>query len=57
MKICGIKFVDEVAKHGKVWTSQASGDPETPQRDRNNLPDFLRAMPMQVSAKYAKISN
>ena len=31
--------------------SGASGGSETPQRERNNLPDLLGAMPVQVSVK------
>ena len=35
--------------------SQASGGPNTPQRNRNNLPDLLRVMPVRVSIKDGKI--
>ena len=31
--------------------SQASGGPDTPPRNRNNLPDLLREMPVTVSVK------
>ena len=37
--------------------SWASGGPDTPQRNWNNVPDLLRAMPVKVSAKVGKISN
>ena len=29
-----------------MWMSGASGIPDTPQRDRNNIPDLLRAIPL-----------
>ena len=35
----------------------ASGGADTPQRNRNNVPDLLRAMLMKVSVKAGKISN
>ena len=37
--------------------SRTSGGSDTPQRNWNNLPDLLRAMPMKVSIKDGKISN
>ena len=37
--------------------SQASGVSSMPQRNRNNLPDLLRAMLVKVSIKDGKISN
>ena len=37
--------------------SLASGGSDTPQRNRNNLPDLLRAMPVKVSVKDGKISD
>ena len=36
--------------------SRASGGPDTPQRNRNNIPDLLRAMPVKESVKDGKIS-
>ena len=35
--------------------SQASGVPDTPQRNRNNVADLLRAMSVKVSVKDGKI--
>ena len=35
--------------------SQASGSPGMPQRNRNNIPDLLRAMPLKVFVKDGKI--
>ena len=37
--------------------SWASGGPDTLQRNRNNLPDLLRTMPVKVSVKDGKISH
>ena len=37
--------------------SRASGGPDTPQRNWNDIPDLLRAMSVKVSAKDGKISN
>ena len=37
--------------------SRASGGSDTPQRNRNNLPDLLRIMPFKVFIKDGKISN
>ena len=37
--------------------SQASGVPDTPQRNRDNFPDLLRAMPVKAYVKDGKISN
>ena len=37
--------------------SRASGGSDTPQRNRNNLPDLLRTMPVKVFIKDGKISN
>ena len=37
--------------------SRVSGGPDTSQRNRNNLPDLLKAMPVKVSVKDGKISN
>ena len=37
--------------------SRASGDPDTPKRNWNNLPDLLRAMSVKASVKDGKISN
>ena len=37
--------------------SRASGSPDTPQRNRNNLPDLLRAMPVKASVKDGRICN
>ena len=36
--------------------SGASGRSETPQRNRNNIPDLLRTMPVKVSVKDEEIS-
>ena len=36
--------------------SRASGGPNTPQNDRNYIPDLLRATPVKVSLKDGKIS-
>ena len=35
---------------------RASNGPDTPQRNRNNNPDVLRAIPVCVSVKDGKIS-
>ena len=35
----------------------ASGGSDTPQRNRNNLHDLLRTMPVKVSVKDGKLSN
>ena len=37
--------------------SGASGGPDTPQRNWNNIHDLLRTMPVKVSIKGGKISN
>ena len=37
--------------------SRASGGPDTPQRNWNNIPALLRAMPVKVSVKDGKISD
>ena len=37
--------------------SRASGGPGTPQGNRNNIPDLLRAMPVKISLKDGKVSN
>ena len=37
--------------------SRASGGPEMPQRNRENISDVLTAMPVKVSVKDGKISN
>ena len=37
--------------------SWASGGPNTPQRNRNNIPDLLRTMLLKVSVKDGKVSN
>ena len=37
--------------------SRASGGPDTPQRNRNNLPDLLRTMSVKESVIDGKISN
>ena len=34
-----------------------SGGSDTPQRNRNNTPDLLKAMPVKVTVKDEKISN
>ena len=31
--------------------NRASGDPDTPQRNWNNIPDHLRTMPVKLSVK------
>ena len=36
--------------------SGASGGPDTPQRNKNDIPDLLRATPGTVSVKDGKIS-
>ena len=36
---------------------QASGVSETPQRNRNDITDLLRAMPVKVYVKDGKICN
>ena len=35
--------------------SRASGGPNTPQRNRNNIPDLRRAIPVKVSVIDGKI--
>ena len=37
--ICGIEFVDWAVKLGKGVNGLSSGGPDTPQRNRNNIPD------------------
>ena len=37
--------------------SRASGGPDTPQRNWNNLPDLQRGMHVKVSVTDGKISN
>ena len=37
--------------------SGASASPETPQRNWNNIPDLLRAMPVKVLVGHGKICN
>ena len=37
--------------------SRASGGPDTPQRNWNNISNFLRAMSVKVSIKDGKMSN
>ena len=37
--------------------SRASGGPDTPQRNRNNILDLLRKMSLKVSVKDTEISN
>ena len=44
----------------EIWKGceiPASGVRSSPQRNRNNIPDPLRAMPVKVSVKAGKISN
>ena len=36
---------------------RTSGVPNTPPRNRNNIPDLLRAMPVRVFVKDGMISN
>ena len=36
--------------------SRDSGGPDTPKRNRNNVPGLLRAMPVNVSVKDGKVS-
>ena len=36
--------------------SGASGGPDTPKKNWNNIPDLLRTMPVKVSVKDGKIS-
>ena len=52
--ICGIEFVEYAAKLGKGVNELSFW---WPQRNRNNIPDLLRAMPVKASVKDGKILN
>ena len=58
--ICGIEFVDTVVEKGvnesSLWCSRlSSGIPDTAQRNRNNIPDFMRTVSVNSSVKDEKI--
>ena len=55
--ICGTEFVDLAVKIGKGVNELSFGGSHTPQRNRNNLPDLPRTMPVKVSIKDGNISN
>ena len=44
-------------KLGKGVNELGFWGPNTPQRNMNNIPDLLRAMPVKVSVEDGKISN
>ena len=46
--IYGIDSVKKAVEFGKGLMSQASGGPDTPQRNGKNAPDLLRAMHVKV---------
>ena len=37
--------------------NESSGGPDMPQRNKDNIPDLLRAIPVKVSVEDGKISN
>ena len=55
--ICGIGFVDWTGKLGKGVNELSFWCSDTPQRNWNNIPDLLRAMPVKISVKHGMICN
>ena len=54
MMICGIEFLDLEINMENVCVVQAFSGPDRPQRNMNNIPDFLTISHMKVSMKDGK---
>ena len=55
--ICGMDCLGQVVNPGKCVSELSFWCPDTPQRNRNNIPDLLGATSMTVSVNARKISN